>query len=167
VFDNLGIKGRVLLLSLLPTTLLALVLGSYSTWVHLQQMQEQLNERGQLMAEQLAPLSARALAARDQELLGRLATQSLEQRDLRAIALLDPQGVPLAQAGPRMRGQQPPREAQRLSRLDNGQASRCRSTACTASSPARRRRRRTTSCSAGSTSNCPTRAPCWRATAAC
>lgn len=30
---DLGIKGRVLLLTLLPTSLLALVLGGYFTWM--------------------------------------------------------------------------------------------------------------------------------------
>ena len=49
MFDNLGIKGRVLLLTLLPTSLLALVLGSYFVYVQLAQMNRQLTERGQLL----------------------------------------------------------------------------------------------------------------------
>lgn len=64
MFKDLGIKGRVLLLTLLPTSLLAMVLGGYFTWVQLSDMRAQLIERGQLIAEQLAPLAATALARR-------------------------------------------------------------------------------------------------------
>ena len=124
MFDKLGIKGRVLLLSLLPSSLLALVLGSYATWGQLSQMHSQLIERGQLTIEQLAPLSARLLAARDIPLLERLAIQSLEQPDLRAITLLDPQGVVLVHAGPRMRTAEPPRDPQQLSLLSSPSATR-------------------------------------------
>lgn len=35
MFKDLSIRGRVLLLTLLPTSLLALVLGGYFTWVQL------------------------------------------------------------------------------------------------------------------------------------
>ncbi|MCQ4346911.1 response regulator [Pseudomonas stutzeri] len=115
MFDNLGIKGRILLLSLLPASLLALVLGSYFTYTQLAQMQRQLDDRGQLLAEHLAPLSARPLAAGDAELLERLATRSLEQSDVRAIGLLDALGNPVAHAGPRMRGEPPAALADRLS----------------------------------------------------
>ncbi|VFT43407.1 sensor/response regulator hybrid [Pseudomonas aeruginosa] len=65
MFKDLGIKGRVLLLTLLPTSLLAMVLGGYFTWVQLSDMRAQLIERGQLIAEQLAPLAATALARKD------------------------------------------------------------------------------------------------------
>ncbi len=75
MFKDLGIKGRVLLLTLLPTSLLALVLGGYFTWVQLADMHAQLIERGQLIAEQLAPLSAPAMAHHDKELLERIATK--------------------------------------------------------------------------------------------
>ena len=41
VFKDLGIKGRVLLLTLLPTSLLALVLGGYFTWMQLAELRSQ------------------------------------------------------------------------------------------------------------------------------
>ncbi len=44
MFKDLGIKGRVLLLTLLPTSLLTLVLGGYFTWVQLSDMRVQLIE---------------------------------------------------------------------------------------------------------------------------
>ncbi len=126
MFDKLGIKGRILLLSLLPTSLLALVLGSYFTYTQLAQMQHQLDDRGQLLAEHLAPLSARPLAAGDRELLERLATRSLEQSDVRAISLLDAEGRPLAHAGPRMRGEPPAAQPGLLSQARSLSATRFR-----------------------------------------
>lgn len=72
MFKDLGIKGRVLLLTLLPTSLLAMVLGGYFTWVQLSDMRAQLIERGQLIAEQLAPLAATALARKDTAVLNRI-----------------------------------------------------------------------------------------------
>jgi hypothetical protein len=60
VFKDLGIKSRVLMLTLLPTSLLALVLGGYFTWAQLSDLQAELLQRGQMIAEQLAPLAAPA-----------------------------------------------------------------------------------------------------------
>ncbi|MNF26473.1 two-component system, NarL family, sensor histidine kinase BarA [Pseudomonas linyingensis] len=124
MFDNLGIKGRVLLLTLLPTSLLALVLGSYFVYVQLAQMNRQLTERGQLLVEHLAPLGARLLAARDTPLLERLAIQTLEQTDVRALSLLDPQGALLAHAGPRMRTEPPERLPNQLTQVSSVSATR-------------------------------------------
>ena len=60
MLKDLGIKGRVLMLTLLPTSLLALVLGGYFTWVQLSGLQGQLLQRGHMISEQLAPLAAPA-----------------------------------------------------------------------------------------------------------
>ncbi len=89
MFKDLGIKGRVLLLTLLPTSLLAMVLGGYFTWVQLSDMRAQLIERGQLIAEQLAPLAATALARKDTAVLNRIANEALDQPDVRAVTFLD------------------------------------------------------------------------------
>lgn len=55
MLKKLGIKGRVLLLTLLPTSLMALVLGGYFTWMQQSDLQTQLLQRGEMIAEQLAP----------------------------------------------------------------------------------------------------------------
>ncbi|SDG69698.1 two-component system, NarL family, sensor histidine kinase BarA [Pseudomonas benzenivorans] len=102
MFKDLGIKGRVLMLTLLPTSLLALVLGGYFTWVQLSDLQAQLLQRGQMIAEQLAPLAAPALRRSDAALLQRIATQALEQPDVRAVSFLTGKRTPLAHAGPSM-----------------------------------------------------------------
>jgi two-component system, NarL family, sensor histidine kinase BarA len=101
VLKNLGIKGRVLLLTLLPVTLMAMVLGGYFTWVQQSELQSQLLQRGEMIAEQLAPLVAPALGRHDTALLARIATESLEQQDVRAVSFLDANHETLAHAGPR------------------------------------------------------------------
>ena len=71
MLTRMGIKGRVLLLTLLPTSLMASLLGGYFTWMQLSELQTQLLQRGEMIAEQLAPLVAPALSARNTELLER------------------------------------------------------------------------------------------------
>ncbi len=99
---RMGIKGRVLLLTLLPTSLMALLLGGYFTWMQLSELQTQLLQRGEMIAEQLAPLVAPALSSKNADLLERIATQSLEQTDVRTVSFLAPDRTPLAHAGPTM-----------------------------------------------------------------
>ncbi|WP_298190230.1 ATP-binding protein [uncultured Pseudomonas sp.] len=107
MITNLGIKGRVLMLTLLPTSLLALVLGGYFTWMQLSGLQEQLLQRGQMIIEQLAPLAAPALRTSDAELLQRIANQALEQPDVRAVSFLSAERSVLAHAGPSMLNDSP------------------------------------------------------------
>lgn len=102
MLKKLGIKGRVLLLTLLPTSLMALVLGGYFTWMQQSDLQTQLMQRGEMIAEQLAPLVAPAMSHKDTELLERIATQSLETPDVRAVTFLAPDRESLAHAGPTM-----------------------------------------------------------------
>lgn len=99
---KLGIKGRVLLLTILPASLMALVLGGYFTWMQLYELQSQLQLRGEMIALELAPLSAPALGNKDKMLLGRIASQALEQADVRAVSFLDTDRSVLAHAGPTM-----------------------------------------------------------------
>ncbi len=102
MFKDLSIKGRVLLLTLLPTSLLALVLGGYFTWVQLSGLQTQLLQRGEMLVEHLAPLAAPALEQNDVKKLERIARQALEHPDVRAVGFLAPERALLAHAGPSM-----------------------------------------------------------------
>nr|WP_298172182.1 response regulator [uncultured Pseudomonas sp.] len=124
MFKDLGIKGRVLLLTLLPTSLLALVLGGYFTWAQLSGMQAQLMQRGEMIAEQLAPLAAPALWHNDAQLLQRIATQALEQPDVRAISFLSAERGRLAHAGPSMLNPAPHGNVLQGERLTNQDATR-------------------------------------------
>ncbi|TBU76543.1 hybrid sensor histidine kinase/response regulator [Pseudomonas daroniae] len=107
MFKDIGIKGRVLMLTLLPTSLLALVLGGYFIWMQLSGLQAQLLQRGHMIAEQLAPLAAPALLHGNKSLLQRIATEALEQPDVRAVSFLAMQNDRLAHAGPSMLNERP------------------------------------------------------------
>ena len=107
MLNKLGIKGRVLLLTLLPTCLMAALLGGYFTWMQLSELQTQLFKRGEMIANELAPLSASALGNGDKPLLERIAGQVLEQADVRAVSFLDADHNLLAHAGPTMINQAP------------------------------------------------------------
>ena len=102
MLNKLGIKGRVLLLTIVPALLMAVVLGGYFTWMQLSDLQTQLLQRGEMIADQLAPLAAPALGHKDRELLERIAGQALEQADVRAVSFLDADNNVLAHAGPSM-----------------------------------------------------------------
>ena len=107
MLDRLGIRSRVLLLALLPAGLMALVLGSYFTWLQQNDLRTQLLQRGKMIAEQLAPLAAPAMARLAPAQLERIAAQTLEQADVRAVAFLAPDRTRLAHAGPSMLNQPP------------------------------------------------------------
>lgn len=124
MFKDLGIKSRVLMLSLLPSSLLAVTLGSYFTWMQLTDLQAQLLQRGQLMTAQLAAIAAPALSAGDSALLKKIADEYLEQPDTRAVRLLDAQQQPLAHAGPRMLNREPPLPNQPVTLHSNRETSR-------------------------------------------
>jgi len=124
VLKKLGIKGRVLLLTLLPTSLMALVLGGYFTWMQQADLQTQLMQRGEMIAEQLAPLAAPAMGHQDNELLERIATQALEQTDVRAVTFLSPDRTLLAHAGPTMLNQKPSGSGTQMLRRSGNDATR-------------------------------------------
>ena len=73
MFKDLSIKSRVLLLTLLPSTLLACVLGGYFSWTQLSDLRQQIEARGALISEQLAVLAAPALQAGQSGRLQRIA----------------------------------------------------------------------------------------------
>ncbi|RYE85951.1 MAG: hybrid sensor histidine kinase/response regulator, partial [Oxalobacteraceae bacterium] len=102
MLKKLGIKSRVLLLALTPATCMALILGGYFTWMQQSDLQRQLLQRGDMISEQLAPLAAPALVAKDRERLERIAAQSLELTDVRSVTFLGADRTLLAHAGPMM-----------------------------------------------------------------
>jgi len=119
VLRHLGIKSRVLVLSLLPGTLLAVVLGIYFTAMQLSEMRLQLQERGHLLAEQLAPLAAPAMAQGYSKRLQRILNQILDQPDVRSVAALDTGRNLLAHAGPNMITPSPPADPEALTQVSS------------------------------------------------
>ena len=116
---DLGIKSRVLVLILLPSTVLAVALGVYFTWMQLSEMRHQLDERGQLIAEQLAPLAAPAMAQGYGKRLQRILNQVLDQPDVRAVSILDIERNQMAHAGPNMITPSPPSDPEALTQVSS------------------------------------------------
>ncbi|MBX9914220.1 MAG: response regulator [Pseudomonadaceae bacterium] len=123
MFKDLGLKSRVLLLSLLPSSVLALALGGYFAWTQLSDMQAQLLQRGQMISSQLAVLALPALAQNQPQALALMANEALEHADVRSVQLLDAQREVRAHAGPSMLNPAPSNSPQ-LSVLSNHAASR-------------------------------------------
>ena len=121
---HLGIKSRVLVLSLVPGTLLAVVLGTYFTVMQLSEMRQQLQERGHLLAEQLAPLAAPAMAQGYSKRLQRILNQILDQPDVRSVTALDAARNLLAHAGPNMVTPSPPADPEALTQVSSLEATR-------------------------------------------
>ena len=71
--------GGALLVGCSPTSLMALILGGYFTWMQQSDLQTQLMQRGEMIAEQLAPLVAPAMGRKDNELLERIETRARAQ----------------------------------------------------------------------------------------
>lgn len=117
MLKDLGIKSRVLLLTLLPGTALALALGAYFSWMQLSEMRHQLDERGQLIATQLAPLAAPAMAQGQGRRLQRILNQALDHPDVRAVSVLDSRRTMLAHAGPSMVTPSPPSDPEALTQV--------------------------------------------------
>jgi two-component system sensor histidine kinase BarA len=123
VFKELGLKSHVLLLSLLPSSILALALGGYFTWTQLSELQAQLLQRGQIISSQLAILASPALAQNQPQELEQIVDEALEQADVRSVRILDAQHQLRAHAGPSMLNPAPSNSPQ-LSVLSNHSASR-------------------------------------------
>ena len=121
---RVGIRGRIILLALMPASCMAVLLGTYFTWLQQTQLQTQLIKRGDMLTEQLAPLVAPSLATQDQRTLERIATQALEQADVRSVSFLGPDHTQLAHAGPKMLNLAPEGEAGHLLRRSGSDATR-------------------------------------------
>ena len=119
MLKDLGLKSRVLVLILLPSTVLAVALGVYFTWMQLSEMRHQLDERGKLIAEQLAPLAAPAMAEGHGARLQRILNQVLDQPDVRSVTLVDTARNVQAHAGPNMITPSPPTDPEALTQVSS------------------------------------------------
>ncbi|MFF7708441.1 ATP-binding protein [Pseudomonas sp. NPDC007930] len=121
---KLGIRGRVILLAMLPASGMALVLGGYFTWLQQGELRAELLRRGQLVCEQLAPMAATALAGNDTRRLERIAAEALEQQDVRSVSFLAGGRALLAHAGPSMLNAMPDGDGAHLQQVSGNDATR-------------------------------------------
>src|SRR5690554_4156740 len=99
---TLGIKARLLLMTLLPTALIAAVLGGYFSWQQLRDTEQQLLQRGLMTIEYLQLPAASALLDGQFESIGATLYAALNYTDVRALALYDADMRLLERRGPNM-----------------------------------------------------------------
>jgi len=124
VLKDLGIRGRLLVLTLVPSTLLAVALGLYFTRVQFMDVHQQLYERGQMLAEQLAPMVAPLMAQGRDRSLQLVLNHVLNQRDVRTATVLSPDRNLRAHAGPNMLTPSPPSDPLSLTQVTGTESTR-------------------------------------------
>ena len=102
MLTQLGIKGRVLLLTLLPSGIFAFVLGGWFSYSQFNDLQQQLLYRGELILNQLSLLSHAPMHAGDAQELMRIAQDAINLNDVRAVRFTSASGTVLAHSGPSM-----------------------------------------------------------------
>lgn len=86
---RLSIRHRLLLLTLLPLLFISLVLGGYFTYTRFHDVENNLIQRGELLARLLASSSEFALMTKNQELLQSVSKGPLLEQDVVDILFLD------------------------------------------------------------------------------
>ena len=89
LLHKFGIRQRILLLTLLPLLFISLVLGGYFTYTRLQDAQQSLLERGQLLARLIASSSEFGFLTNNNELLKSLSKGPLLEPDVADILFLN------------------------------------------------------------------------------
>ena len=99
---NWKLQNRILTLVLLPGLIVSLFLGGFFIIQRMSDLDLLLQERGLAIAKQAAPTSEYGVVSGNNRLLQNLANNLLEERDLRAVSILNKDGQVLAYAGPKM-----------------------------------------------------------------
>lgn len=124
MLNELGIRGRLLLVTLIPSVVLASTLGFYFTRIQFMDIHQQLYERGQILAEQLAPTLASLMVQGQEDALQRLLNYSLNQPDLRTLSVLGPDRNVRAHVGPNMLTASPPSDPLSLTQVSGTESTR-------------------------------------------
>ena len=90
------------MLVLLPGLIVSVFLGSYLIAQRINDLDLLLEERGLAIAKQAAPTCEYGVVSGNLGMLQNIANNILEERDLRAISILNKDGKELAHAGPKM-----------------------------------------------------------------
>lgn len=96
---NLGIRIRVLLLTLVPLLLFSLVVGKYMVLTRVQDIEQALYERGETVARYLARESEFGLFSENGRQLRQIATLALNEPDVEEITILNSAHEVIASAG--------------------------------------------------------------------
>ncbi len=96
---ELGIKARVLFLTLIPSLLISFLLSSYFSSTRIKDLDQALYDRGQATVLQLAPDSEFGVFSGNTETLKELAHRALQEPDVIGVNIYNKMGKLLAHAG--------------------------------------------------------------------
>jgi signal transduction histidine kinase/DNA-binding NarL/FixJ family response regulator len=96
---NWGIRNRVLLITVAPALVIALLLGGYFMTAQVSALEQTLYERGQSIARNLAPAAEYGVFSGNRVILEGLTRAAATQPDVRSISITDSGGNVLAAAG--------------------------------------------------------------------
>ena len=101
--NDIGLKARILLMTLIPTGVMFFALGGYFSWQSIADLNRQLLERGFMTVEHLQDAAAISLLQGAPEQARSRLTASLNRADVRAVSLYDSERNVLEHSGPQMR----------------------------------------------------------------
>ena len=97
---NLGIKTRVIFLGTIPALLFAIILVGYAITNIFSVLDQSLEDRGKVIASQLAPAAEYGVISGNGQVLQRLVQQVLSNEpDLTTVMVVDVHGLTLAVSG--------------------------------------------------------------------
>lgn len=99
---NWNLKHRILIMGLLPGLIVAVALGGYFSVQRFRDLNDLLDQRALAMAKQLAPVCEYGVMTGNVGILQNIATNMLEERDVRAVRIYNQEMEKLAHAGPKM-----------------------------------------------------------------
>ncbi len=103
-----GIKARMLFVALVPLVILSLLLTGHHIRSRFRDLDKSLVERGAALVRQLAPASEYGVFAGNEAFLLSLVNTIIEERDVRAVEIVDSDGRILARNGPSFRAHDVP-----------------------------------------------------------
>jgi two-component system sensor histidine kinase BarA len=95
-----GIKRQLLVFTLIPGVIIALVLAGYFTYIRIRDLDRSLLERGQGIVHQIALASEYGVSYRNKDFLSALVNAIIQEGEVRAVAIADSRGRVLARGGP-------------------------------------------------------------------
>ncbi|HAJ71382.1 MAG TPA: GGDEF domain-containing protein [Methylophilaceae bacterium] len=99
-FNKLGIKARMMLLTVVPTFVITIFLTTYSISKSINTLNESLSDRGRIIATQIAPSSEYGVISGNINLLQTLIQQTKSREDdVLSIVITNKEGVKLAVSG--------------------------------------------------------------------
>ena len=99
---NWNLKHHLIIMGLLPGLMVAIALGGYFGIQRFQDLNDLLDQRALAMAKQLAPVCEYGVMTGNIGILQNIATNMLEEKDVRSVSIYSQDMDKLAHAGPQM-----------------------------------------------------------------